>query len=73
MEPEYNFPEPLLDEGPRQFLRDNLDRERGRAWAFVQAVGQVWYYVNSNPTMRRAGRRTLDRILANSVGATAPR
>jgi aminoglycoside phosphotransferase (APT) family kinase protein len=59
----------LLEAGPRQLLRDDLrcddlDWERGKAWAFEQAMGAVWYYVDSNPAMSRMGRRTLDRILA---------
>jgi len=59
----------LLEPGPRQVLRDDLGPselawERGRAWAFVQAMGAVWYYVDSNPPMSRMGRRTLDRVLA---------
>ncbi|MCW3840014.1 aminoglycoside phosphotransferase family protein [Micromonospora yasonensis] len=60
----------LLDAGPRQALRadlgcDDLEWERGKAWAFVQAMGVVWYYVESNPTMSRMGQRTLARILAD--------
>ena len=43
---------------------DDLDWERGRAWAFAQAMGLVWYYVETNPVMSTMGRRTLDRILA---------
>ena len=59
----------LLDTGPRQLLRDrlgchDLDWERGRAWAFAQAMGLVWYYVETNPVMSTMGRRALDRILA---------
>lgn len=58
----------LLQPGPREVLRrtlacDDLEWERGKAWAFVQAMGLVWYYVESNPTMSSMGRRTLDRIL----------
>ncbi|MCD9874715.1 aminoglycoside phosphotransferase family protein [Streptomyces guryensis] len=60
----------LLEAGPRQVLRDrlaggDLEWERGKAWAFVQAMGLVWYYVKSNPTMSRTGRRCLERILAD--------
>jgi aminoglycoside phosphotransferase (APT) family kinase protein len=60
----------LLETGPRQALRDDLgspelDWERGRGWAFVQAMGAVWYYVDSNPPMSRMGRRTLERVLAD--------
>jgi len=59
----------LLEDGPRRVLRDDLgtgdaEWERGKAWAFVQALGAVWYYVDTNPAMHTMGRRTLDRILA---------
>ncbi|WP_433073500.1 phosphotransferase [Dactylosporangium sp. CA-052675] len=59
----------LLDAAPRAVLRSRLgcgeaEWERGRAWAFVQAMGLVWYYRDSNPTMSRIGRTTLSRILA---------
>ncbi|MEV8604212.1 aminoglycoside phosphotransferase family protein [Streptomyces griseoviridis] len=62
----------LLETGPRQALRDRLSGddlawERGRAWAFVQAMGLVWYYVQSNPVMSRTGRRTLERVLADGT------
>ncbi|MET7482726.1 aminoglycoside phosphotransferase family protein [Streptomyces sp. NPDC005538] len=58
----------LLRSGPREVLRralacDDLEWERGKAWAFEQAIGVVWYYVESNPAMSGMGRRTLDRIL----------
>ncbi|MEU4572804.1 aminoglycoside phosphotransferase family protein [Nonomuraea sp. NPDC023979] len=61
----------LLEAGPRQALRDDLgctdlEWERGKAWAFQQAMGLVWYYVDSNPPMSRLGARTLQRILAAS-------
>ncbi|MFH9552655.1 aminoglycoside phosphotransferase family protein [Streptomyces sp. NPDC017435] len=61
----------LLQPGPREVLRctlacDDLEWERGKAWAFEQAMGLVWYYVESNPTMSRMGRRTLDRILEST-------
>ena len=62
----------LLDAGPRRVLRDrlacdDLEWERGKAWAFAQAMGLVWYYVESNPPMSRLGRRSLERILADSA------
>jgi aminoglycoside phosphotransferase (APT) family kinase protein len=58
----------LLQPGPRELLRrtlacDDLEWERGKAWAFEQSMGVVWYYLESNPTMSAMGRRTLDRIL----------
>lgn len=58
----------LLDQPQRGILRRELgcgdiQWQRGMAWAFQQAMGLVWYYVDSNPTMSRWGRRTLDRII----------
>lgn len=60
----------LLDTPRRQLLRDHLgcdDAEwhRGQAWAFQQALGAVWYYVDSSPTMSAGCRRTLERIAAD--------
>jgi aminoglycoside phosphotransferase (APT) family kinase protein len=60
----------LLEAEPRQALRerlrcDGLEWQRGKAWAFQQAMGAVWYYVVSNPTMSRMGRRALARIVAD--------
>ena len=62
----------LLDSGPRELLKaglqsDGLEWERGKAWAFAQAMGTIWYYVKSNPTMSCMGQRTLERILATEV------
>jgi aminoglycoside phosphotransferase (APT) family kinase protein len=59
----------LLDPGPRGAFRADLgcgDLEwmRGAAWAFEQAMGVAWYYVETNPAMSHMGRRTLERIAA---------
>jgi aminoglycoside phosphotransferase (APT) family kinase protein len=67
----------LLEAGPRQVLRDDLgcgdlDWARGKAWAFQQAMGLVWYYADSNRSMSRIGRRTLDRIMADESRAEVP-
>jgi aminoglycoside phosphotransferase (APT) family kinase protein len=64
----------LLEAGPREELRlalccSDLEWERSKAWAFQQAMGLVWYYVDSNPVMSRLGRVTLDRITASDAGA----
>jgi aminoglycoside phosphotransferase (APT) family kinase protein len=61
----------LLDDGPRAAFRaalgcDDAEWERGKAWAFQQALGLVWYYAQSNPPMSRTGRRTLERILRDA-------
>ncbi|MDP9868164.1 MULTISPECIES: aminoglycoside phosphotransferase family protein [Streptosporangium] len=68
----------LLEAGPRQVLRldlgcDDLEWERGRAWAFVQAMGLVWYYLETDPAMSRMGRRTLERILADGCPSPGER
>lgn len=57
----------LFDAEPREVLRRRLvsssvEWARGAAWAFHQAMGLVWYYESSNPTMSELGRSTLDRI-----------
>lgn len=64
----------LLDTGPRRTFRDDLrcdalEWARGKAWAFQQAIGLVWYYVDSNPAMSRMGRRTLERLMADTPPA----
>ena len=61
----------LLDVGPRQAFREDLgcgglEWERGKAWAFEQSMGVVWYYAASNPSMSLMGRRTLERIAADA-------
>lgn len=62
----------VLQAGPRDVLRedlgcDDLEWERGKAWAFEQAMGLVWYYTTSNPTMSAIGRRTISRLLKSSA------
>lgn len=66
----------LLQDGPRQALRDDLrcgdlEWERGKAWAFEQAMGLVWYYADTNPAMSQMGRRTLERLQAGTSPAHA--
>lgn len=60
----------LLEAGPRQLLRDDLgcddlEWERGKAWAFEQSMGAAWYYLDTNQAMSRMGQRTLERIMAD--------
>jgi len=62
----------LFDARARSSLRDtvgsnDLEWARGAAWAFVQAMGLVWYYERSNPPMSALGRSTLERITASGV------
>jgi aminoglycoside phosphotransferase (APT) family kinase protein len=62
----------LLEAGPRRALRavlecDDLEWARGQAWAFEQAMGAAWYYLDTNPAMSLMGRRTIQRILADPL------
>ena len=62
----------LLERAPREVLArelgsGDLEWARGMAWSFEQAMGLVWYYAESNPTLSRLGRRTLDRLLATNA------
>jgi aminoglycoside phosphotransferase (APT) family kinase protein len=64
----------VLESAPRHVLRDDLECDdlewqRGKAWAFEQAMGLVWYYLESNPAMSRLGRRTLQRIMTDTPAA----
>lgn len=61
----------LLDRGPRTELRmalgsGDIEWSRGMAWAFQQAMGLIWYYVESSPPLSRLGRRTLDRLVSQA-------
>jgi aminoglycoside phosphotransferase (APT) family kinase protein len=58
----------LLDTERRAILRetlgsDDVEWQRGRAWAFAQAMGLRWYYRHSNPGMSRLGGSTIARVL----------
>lgn len=60
----------MLDRGSRAAFRsavqaDTLEWRRGAAWAFVQAMGLVWYYTDTNPSMSELGRSTLARLLSD--------
>jgi len=62
----------LLGDAPRQVFREalgceDLEWERGKAWAFQQAMGLVWYYATTNPIMSRTGTRTLASLVGQPV------
>lgn len=62
----------LLDREKRKLFREatgasELEWRRGAAWAFEQAMGLVWYYQETNPTMSRLGQRTISRLLDDPV------
>ncbi len=43
----------------RHLGSDKVEWQRGAAWAFQQAMGLVWYYERSNPSMSFLSRNTL--------------
>ena len=58
----------LLDGERRALFRkavaaDAAEWRRAAGWAFEQAMGLIWYYRHSNPTMSTMGRTTLARVL----------
>jgi aminoglycoside phosphotransferase (APT) family kinase protein len=58
----------LLSADVRATYRDQLDASdatwaRGRAWAIVQAIVALPYYVETNPVMAATARRTLSAVL----------
>jgi aminoglycoside phosphotransferase (APT) family kinase protein len=60
----------LLEDGPRTLFRerlrsDDVEWAHGKAWAFEQSMGAVWYYVDSNSAMSLMGGRTPERLLAD--------
>ncbi|HZU56374.1 MAG TPA: aminoglycoside phosphotransferase family protein [Actinocrinis sp.] len=66
----------LLDAAARRQLRedlacDDLQWQRGKAWAFHQAIGAAWYYRVTNPAMSHLGQVTLSRLMADELPAAA--
>jgi aminoglycoside phosphotransferase (APT) family kinase protein len=62
----------LLDRDRREILRSHLgsgevEWMRGAAWAFQQAMGLVWYYEHTHPSMSALGRNTICRLLEDLV------
>jgi len=60
----------LLESRPRRVFRqelecDDLEWERGKAWALEQATGAAWYYATTNLAMSQMGVHTIERILAD--------
>lgn len=58
----------LLDADRRSEFRELIgsgddEWRRGAAWALQQALGLVWYYVETNPRMSELGRSTIARIM----------
>jgi aminoglycoside phosphotransferase (APT) family kinase protein len=59
----------LLDAETRTAFRtalgsDDDEWRRGMGWSFAQAIGCLWYYVETNPVMSRTAHHTLTALLA---------
>jgi aminoglycoside phosphotransferase (APT) family kinase protein len=59
----------LLDAEARTAFRtalgsDDDEWRRGMGWSFAQAIGCLWYYVDTNPVMSRTAHHTLTALLA---------
>jgi len=61
------FDAPVRDRMRRALGSDDLEWARGAAWAFAQAMGLVWYYIESNPGMSALGRRVLERVMGDPL------
>jgi aminoglycoside phosphotransferase (APT) family kinase protein len=60
----------LLGDDAREVFRESLhcddaEWDRGKGWAFQQAIGAAWYYEETNPDMHEMGMTTLRRLLAS--------
>ena len=58
----------LLDRDARDAYRralgcDDEEWDRGKGWAFAQAIGCLWYYRDTNPVMSQTAHRTLRALL----------
>jgi len=58
----------LLDAPARSAFRAGLGSDddewrRGMGWSFAQAIGCLWYYVETNPVMSRTAHHTLTALL----------
>ncbi|MGA8114127.1 MAG: aminoglycoside phosphotransferase family protein [Actinocatenispora sp.] len=66
LQPAWNLMGPTARTAFRSALGSGDDEwRRGKAWAFVQAIGCLWYYRTTNPVMSQTARTTLDALLAD--------
>ncbi|MFD7155874.1 aminoglycoside phosphotransferase family protein [Kribbella sp. NPDC059898] len=61
----------LFDPAARAAFRaavgsDDAEWRRGMGWSFAQAIGCLWYYVETNPVMSRTAHHTLTALLTAS-------
>ena len=71
--PAWNLMGPGVRQGYRVALDvDEPERDRGKGWAFAQAIGCLPYYRVTNPVMSDIARRTLLALLTDAGSRTVP-
>ena len=65
----------LMDQPGRLAFRAALDADdaewdRGKGWAFAQAIGCLYYYRTTNPVMSETARGTLESLLVDAASPT---
>jgi aminoglycoside phosphotransferase (APT) family kinase protein len=64
LQPAWNLLDPTAREAFRTALgSDDAEWRRGMGWSFAQAIGCLWYYVETNPVMSRTAHHTLTALL----------
>lgn len=67
LQPAWNLFDPTARAAFRTALgSDDAEWRRGMGWSFAQAVGCLWYYVETNPVMSRTAHHTLTALLKAS-------
>ncbi|TCC12337.1 aminoglycoside phosphotransferase family protein [Kribbella soli] len=64
LQPAWNLLDPTARSAFRVALgSDEAEWRRGMGWSFAQAIGCLWYYVETNPIMSRTAHHTLTALL----------
>jgi aminoglycoside phosphotransferase (APT) family kinase protein len=64
LQPAWNLLDPTARAAFRAALGSDDDEwRRGMGWSFAQAIGCLWYYVETNPVMSRTAHHTLTALL----------
>jgi aminoglycoside phosphotransferase (APT) family kinase protein len=67
LQPAWNLFDPTARAAFRTALgSDDVEWRRGMGWSFAQAIGCLWYYVETNPVMSRTAHHTLTALLKAS-------
>ncbi|HZX06790.1 phosphotransferase, partial [Kribbella sp.] len=67
LQPAWNLLDPTARAAFRAALgSDDAEWRRGMGWSFAQAIGCLWYYIDTNPVMSRTAHHTLTALLTAS-------